>query len=196
MIYSIPHSHQAQIDFENEGGETYICGNPPYKGTKNQTKNEKDDLKIVFSSHTKRYGTLDYVAGWFFKATLYTKETKADFAFVSTNSICQGGQVPVLWPLIYSQNLEIKFAYQSFKWRNLASNNAVVTVIIVGLGNRIKRIHEKRGCFKLIKMTKKRRSCQGSSKHKWPLSWFLNTKVIVEKVITTPIVKFIIDVYW
>ncbi len=125
--------HQAEIDFENEGGETYICGNPPYKGTKNQTKDEKDDLKMVFGKFTKRYGSLDYVAGWFFKAALYTKETEAEFAFVSTNSICQGGQVPVLWPLMYKQNLTIKFAYQSFKWRNLASNNAVVTVIIVGL---------------------------------------------------------------
>lgn len=112
---------------------TYICGNPPYKGTKNQSKSEKSDLKVVFENHTKRSGTLDYVAGWFFKAALYSRLCKVECAFVSTNSICQGGQVPVLWPLLYKQSIEINFAYQSFKWRNLASNNAVVTVIVVGI---------------------------------------------------------------
>ncbi len=134
-LFSTP-LDQAEIDFENEGGETYICGNPPYKGTKNQTKSEKSDLEAVCQNFTKRHGTLDYVAGWFIKAALFTKATEAEFAFVSTNSICQGGQVPVLWPLIYSLNLDVKFAYQSFKWRNLASNNATVTVIVVGVAKR------------------------------------------------------------
>ena len=126
---------QAAIDFENEGGETYICGNPPYKGTKNQTKVEKDDLKLIFSPYTKRSGTLDYVSGWFLKAAEYARYTRADYAFVTTNSICQGGQVPVLWPVLYELGAEIKFAHHSFKWRNLASHNAVVTVIIVGVSN-------------------------------------------------------------
>src|SRR3546814_14542340 len=102
----------------NEGGETYICGNPPYKGTKNQSATEKDDLKNLFGRFTKRSGTLDYVSGWFLKAALYTTSTRADFAFVTTNSICQGGQVPVLWPILLDMGCEIKFAYQSFKWRN------------------------------------------------------------------------------
>jgi hypothetical protein len=126
---------QAEIDFENEGGETYICGNPPYKGTKNQTQREKEDLKFVFENHIRRYGTLDYVAAWFFKAALIAQYTKTSFAFVSTNSICQGGQVPVLWPLIFNLGLEIFFAHQSFKWQNLASNNAGVIVIIVGVSH-------------------------------------------------------------
>src|SRR3546814_14366912 len=65
---------QAKIDFENEGGETYICGNPPYKGTKNQSATEKDDLKNLFGRLTKRSGTLDYVSGWFLKAALYRSE--------------------------------------------------------------------------------------------------------------------------
>ena len=124
---------QAEIDFENEGGETYICGNPPYKGTKNQSKAEKEDLKLIFAKYTKRSGSLDYVAGWFLKAAQYALHTQAEFAFVTTNSICQGGQVPVLWPVLYSLGSEIKFAHHSFKWRNLASHNAVVTVIIVGV---------------------------------------------------------------
>jgi hypothetical protein len=126
---------QAEIDFENEGGETYICGNPPYKGTKNQTKEEKSDLQLVFDGYTARSGTLDYVAGWFMKAALYAQSMPAEFAFVSTNSLCQGGHVPVLWPILYRFGLTIKFAYQSFKWRNLASHNAGVTVIVVGLSS-------------------------------------------------------------
>ena len=126
--------HQAEIDFENEGGETYICGNPPYKGTKNQSAEEKADLKAVFGGYTARSGTLDYVTGWFFKAALYANASNAGFAFVSTNSVCQGGHVPVLWPLLIGQGMEIQFAYQSFKWKNLASNNAGVTVVVVGCG--------------------------------------------------------------
>jgi hypothetical protein len=123
---------QKEIDFENEGGETYICGNPPYKGTKNQSAEEKSDLQQVFSKYTTRSGTLDYVCGWFFKASQYATTSRADYAFVSTNSVCQGGHVPVLWPLIFNLGLEIKFAYQSFKWKNLASHNAGVSVVVVG----------------------------------------------------------------
>lgn len=125
---------QAQIDFENEGGETYICGNPPYKGTKNQTDEQKDDLRSVFEGYTDTYKSLDYVAGWFFKAALYGEKTAAKTAFVSTNSICQGGQVPLLWPLVFQRGNKILFAHTSFLWRNLAANNAGVTVAIVGFG--------------------------------------------------------------
>jgi len=126
---------QAEIDFENVGGETYICGNPPYKGTKNQSAEEKADLKRVFGKHTTRSGTLDYVCGWFFKAAQYANSAGAAFAFVSTNSVCQGGHVPVLWPLLYDQGVDIDFAYQSFKWKNLAANNAGVSVVVVGCSN-------------------------------------------------------------
>jgi hypothetical protein len=123
---------QAEIDFENEGGETYLCGNPPYKGTKNQTKKEKEELRRVFGNICKRVGTLDYVAGWFYKAAEFMQCGDAEAAFVATNSICQGGQVPVLWPLLFDYGIKINFAYQSFKWSNLASNKAGVTVIVVG----------------------------------------------------------------
>jgi len=125
---------QAQIDFENQGGETYICGNPPYKGTKNQTDDQKDDLRFAFEAYTDTYRSLDYVAGWFFKAALYGQETETKTAFVSTNSICQGGQVPLLWPLIFQRGNKILFAHTSFLWRNLAAHNAGVTVAIIGFG--------------------------------------------------------------
>lgn len=124
---------QAQVDFENEGGETYICGNPPYKGSKWQTAEQKDDLKQIFDHRTKNWKSLDYVAGWFIKAADYATHTGAASAFVTTNSICQGQQVPTLWPLIFNSNRIINFAYTSFKWANLASHNAGVTVAIVGL---------------------------------------------------------------
>ena len=126
---------QAQIDFENEGGETYICGNPPYLGSTYQTSGQKEDLQRIFSGRTKSWKSLDYVAGWFMKAADYGLQTPTVSAFVSTNSICQGQQVPILWPLISQTKHEIAFAHTSFKWANLASHNAGVTVAIVAITN-------------------------------------------------------------
>ena len=124
---------QAQIDFENEGGETYICGNPPYRGSQWQTDNQKSDLKAIFVGRTANWKSLDYVAGWFVKAADYGINTTAVSAFVSTNSICQGRQVETLWSLIFKSGHEIAFAHTSFKWANLASNKAGVTVVVVGI---------------------------------------------------------------
>ena len=93
--------NQAQIDFENEGGETYICGNPPYLGSTWQSTEQKEELERIFGSRTNTWKSLDYVAGWFMKAADYGTQTDAAAAFVSTNSICQGQQVPILWPLIF-----------------------------------------------------------------------------------------------
>lgn len=126
---------QAQIDFANEGGETYICGNPPYVGSSKQTESQKSDVSHVFSSHTTTWRSLDLVACWFKKASDFLNQTDGSFAFVSTNSICQGEQVPIIWPMIYKNGHVIRFAHISFKWSNLASNNAGVTVVIVGVGN-------------------------------------------------------------
>ncbi len=124
---------QAQIDFENEGGETYICGNPPYLGSTWQSEKQKDDLRRIFEGKASGWKSLDYVAGWFMKAADYGKNTKCVAAFVSTNSVCQGQQVPILWPAIFETSHEIAFAHNSFKWANLASHNAGVTVVIVGI---------------------------------------------------------------
>ena len=123
--------NQAQIDFENEGGETYVCGNPPYVGDKFQTIAQKDDLKEVFQGRNNS-NAIDYIAGWFWKASQYISEGGA-FAFVSTNSICQGVQVPVLWPELFARGQEIFFAHQSFYWSNNATNNANVICVIVGV---------------------------------------------------------------
>lgn len=124
---------QTEMDFVNEGGETFICGNPPYLGSTWQSAEQKDDLRAIFSHRCKSWKSLDYVAGWFMKATDYGTQTTCATAFVSTNSICQGSQVPILWPLIFASGHEIAFAHTSFKWTNLASHNAGVTVAIVGI---------------------------------------------------------------
>ena len=126
---------QVEIDFENEGGETYICGNPPYLGSSLQSDEQKSHLQSIFEERTKSWKSLDYVAGWFMKAADYGTHTKAAAAFVSTNSICQGQQVPILWPLVFQTGHEIAFAHTSFRWANLASHNAGVTVVIVGLSS-------------------------------------------------------------
>lgn len=135
-LFSMPND-QAQIDFKNEGGETYICGNPPYKGSQWQKEEQKSDLKQTFSHRVKNWKSLDYVSGWFIKAADYGTRTNCVTAFVSTNSICQGRQVNTLWPLIFKTGNEISFAHTSFKWSNLASHNAGVTVVIVGISNHI-----------------------------------------------------------
>jgi hypothetical protein len=124
---------QHEIDFENEGGETYICGNPPYKGGTEQSREQKSDMASVFSDVTKTWKSLDYISGWLYKYSKYAKQTDASCAFVSTNSICQGEQVARLWPLLYSMGQKIAFAHTSFKWSNLAAHNAGVSVIIIGL---------------------------------------------------------------
>ena len=124
---------QAQIDFANEGGETYICGNPPYRGSQWQKKEQKADLDQVVQGRIKNWKSLDYVAGWLIKAADYGSQTRASAAFVATNSICQGEQVPVLWPLVFQTGHEIAFAHRSFKWANLASHNAGVVVVIIGI---------------------------------------------------------------
>lgn len=128
---------QAQIDFENEGGETYICGNPPYLGSTWQSDEQKSDLMMIFEGRTSSWKSLDYVAGWFMKAADYGTKTNAVAAFVSTNSICQGQQVPIIWPLISATGHQIAFAHTSFKWANLASYNAGVTVVIVGISSQL-----------------------------------------------------------
>ena len=124
---------QTEIDFANEGGETYICGNPPYLGSRGQTDEQKDEMRIIFDHRIQHWKSLDYVACWFMKAADYGTHTTSTAAFVSTNSICQGMQVPILWPLIFASSHAIAFAHTSFKWANLASHNAGVTVAIIGI---------------------------------------------------------------
>lgn len=116
-----------------ENDEVYIIGNPPYLGSRNQDEEQKGDMKVVFQ---KDYKSLDYVSIWFYKGAKYIEGHNAQLAFVSTNSICQGLLVALTWQRILNEQIEIGFAYQSFKWVNNAKGNAGVTVIIVGLRNK------------------------------------------------------------
>ena len=119
-----------------DGGdwETYICGNPPYLGSTWQSKEQKAEIKALVGERMNSPGFLDYVSGWFLCASDYIQSSQAVAAFVSTNSVCQGQMVAYLWSLIFEAGQQIYFAHTSFKWANLASNNAGVTVVIVGIG--------------------------------------------------------------
>ncbi|MGL2999923.1 class I SAM-dependent DNA methyltransferase [Flavobacterium sp. RSSB_23] len=140
---SIVHGNATRVDWEtvcpkNENDEIYILGNPPYLGSSMQNAEQKEDMALVFKGF-KNYKNLDYIAAWFIKGANYIQNHNAQFAFVSTNSICQGEQVALLWPTFFDKNLEIGFAHTSFKWNNNAKANAGVIVIIVGLRNETKK---------------------------------------------------------
>lgn len=122
--------------------EIYLFGNPPYLGSKLQTKEHKADMANLFSD-VENSKNLDYICGWFRLGAEYLRNTQAKLSFVSTNSVCQGEQVPLLWGKILETAL-IHFAYTSYKWVNNAKYNAGVTVIIIGLVDKNSQILEKR----------------------------------------------------
>lgn len=136
----ITHGNACRINWEDvcpkkKDDEIYILGNPPYLGQKKQNKDQKDDIKLLFSKY-KNYKTLDYISCWFIKAAEFINENSS-FAFVSTNSICQGNHVPLLWPHIFKGGInEIFFAVKDFKWTNNAKHNAGVTCSIVGVSQK------------------------------------------------------------
>ena len=116
---------------------SFIMGNPPFVGYSYQSKEQKTELINVFSDEDgipyKAAGRVDYVAGWYYKASKYIKDTTIRAAFVSTNSICQGEQAVSVWmPLFEKFNIHIDFAYHYFKWDSEAALKAHVYVIIVG----------------------------------------------------------------
>lgn len=147
---NIVHGNAARVDWlvacpRDESSITYIVGNPPYLGGTTLEQEQKEDMALLFAEHLDAYKYLDYVGCWFLKGADYCAATGAEAAFVATNSICQGEQVSLLWPLMFKRNMEITFAHLSFKWRNNASKNAGVTCIIVGFAAerpRTKRIYD------------------------------------------------------
>lgn len=114
--------------------EVYVMGNPPYIGSSLQDDCQKEDMGYVFSNVTG-WKNLDYISCWFYIGAMYIYKTRSKCAFVSTNSICQGEQVVLLWKPILSMEVNIAFAYRSFKWKNNAKNNAGVTCTIIGIGH-------------------------------------------------------------
>lgn len=111
--------------------EVFVFGNPPYLGARLQVDSQKDDMAYVFGD-IHGYNNLDYIACWFLLCGRYINGTNSKAALVSTNSICQGEQVGLLWPHLL-EDVQIQFAYKWFKWSNNAKNNAGVTCTIIGL---------------------------------------------------------------
>lgn len=129
-----PPSEQQRLLTEYTYDEIYLVGNPPYKGARLQTPDQKSDFKAYFRDE-EFSGNLDYISLWFIKGARYISGTKAQLAFVTTNSISQGEHVSIMFPKIYDEGVEIGFAYSAFKWQNSARDNAGVTVMIMNLRN-------------------------------------------------------------
>ena len=128
----------------------YIIGNPPFVGYSLQSKEQKDDILSVFvdidGKPFKTAGKIDYVAGWYYKASEMMQHTSIQAALVSTNSITQGEQVAAIWkPLKELFDIHIDFAHRTFRWDNEASLKAHVHCVIVGFSvaaNRSKIIYD------------------------------------------------------
>ena len=137
---NIVHGNATRLDWKvvcpkSEGDEIYLMGNPPYLGARVQSVEQKLDVESVLNG-IKGYNNLDYISCWFIKGSEYIQNINAQYSFVTTNSICQGEQVSLLWPTLLSGFAEISFAYLSFKWENNAKSNAGVTVAIIGIRNK------------------------------------------------------------
>jgi len=113
---------------------TYLFGNPPFVGKQHRDPQQQADMGAVFGS-TAGVGVLDYVAAWYRKATEYIAGTKTRVAFVSTNSIVQGEQVPALWPALINKGIVIDFAHRTFNWTSEARGKAHVHVVIIGFSH-------------------------------------------------------------
>lgn len=110
----------------------YIMGNPPFVGKKERTPSQTNDLISVIGLDIKGVGNLDYVTGWYVKAAEYMHGTDIVSAFVSTNSITQGEQPPILWSRLFPLGVKILYAYRTFKWESEAKEKAAVHCVIIG----------------------------------------------------------------
>lgn len=121
----------------DRGDEVYLIGNPPFHGQGKRSDEQAEDMERVFRGF-KKHKYLDFVSCWYWLGANYLslakgREAIAELAFVSTNSINQGVQVATLWPPILELGIKIRFAYQGFKWRNNARDQAGVHVCVIGL---------------------------------------------------------------
>jgi len=146
---NIVEGNALRLDWETvvpKGELDYMMGNPPFSGARMMLKEQKSDMEHVFEK-LKGVGNLDYVCAWFEKAAKYIEATSIHAAFVSTNSITQGGQPAILWKdLMERQSIHIDFAYRSFKWESEAKDKAAVHCVIIGfsqtVSGSIKRIFQ------------------------------------------------------
>lgn len=137
---NIVEGNALEIDWESvvpKDKLNYIIGNPPFVGHSLQNSSQKSEIKAIFVDENRKpyrlSGKIDYVAGWYFKASELMHGTDVRTAFVSTNSITQGEQVSGIWkPLIERFGVKIDFAWRSFVWSNEASEKAKVHCVIIG----------------------------------------------------------------
>ena len=131
---NIVHGNALRINWEDVVSKdklSYIIGNPPFIGANNVDKFQKEELFNLFGDNSKA-GLLDYVTGWYYKATQYMQGTHIKTAFVSTNSITQGEQVSIMWKPITEMGARINFAHRTFIWDSEANEKAHVHVVIIG----------------------------------------------------------------
>jgi hypothetical protein len=131
-----------RLDWESvvpKGSLSYIMGNPPFVGKKERSSQQTDDLISVVGKEINGVGNLDYVTGWYVKAATYMQSTEICAAFVSTNSITQGEQPPILWSKLSTLHTKIIFAHRTFKWNSEAKEKAAVHCVILGfsVGNQM-----------------------------------------------------------
>lgn len=135
----IVHSNALMIDWEDvvtKDKLNYIVGNPPFVGTNQMSTEQRDDMNRIFNDEKNR-GKLDYVTAWYKKSAELFKYSKIQAAFVSTNSITQGEQPCILWPILNNYSIHIDFAYRTFKWSNEAKGKAAVHCVIIGFSSNV-----------------------------------------------------------
>lgn len=131
---NITEGNALRLDWETVVPKTnlnYIMGNPPFVGKKEQSREQKSDLVSVWEN-AKGTGNLDYVTGWYKKTAEVVQDSRIQVAFVSTNSITQGEQVPIFWRQMFNMGIHIDFAYRTFRWDSEASIKAHVHCVIIG----------------------------------------------------------------
>ena len=134
----IIHGDALLKDWENivpKNELSFILGNPPFIGSKLMTQAQRDEI-VKELENIQGSGVLDYVTGWYIKASKYIQGTNIKVAFVSTNSIVQGEQTSILWgQMLNKYHIKIHFAHRTFKWSNEAKGNAAVYCVIIGFAN-------------------------------------------------------------
>lgn len=131
----IIHGNALSLDWNEllpaSSASTYIFGNPPFIGARLMTDAQKIELTKAWEN-LDGAKQLDYVTGWHAKAINFFKTHSGEFAFVTTNSIAQGSQVPMLFTQIYDSHWQIKFAHRTFAWDSEAPGKAAVHCVIIG----------------------------------------------------------------
>lgn len=131
---TIVHGNALRLDWETVVPKhqlSYLLGNPPFNGARIMNTAQKEDIKFVFGN-LRGVGNLDYVTGWYKKATDMMENTCIKTAYVSTNSVVQGMQAALLWKPLMERGVFINFGIQTFKWSNEAKGKAAVHCVIVG----------------------------------------------------------------